>query len=54
MVVLDAAAWRMAVSIAAAVGLTLKALWFHPWLSLGIALDLGVLAAVLGGWPSGL
>lgn len=37
--------------VAAVMGLTLKAFWFHPWLLLGIAIDLSVLAAVLSGWP---
>jgi hypothetical protein len=37
---------------AAVLGLSLKSLWFHPWLLVGIAIDLSLLAAVLGGsWP---
>ena len=38
----------------AATALALKGLWFNTWLSLGIALDLGVLWAVATGWPSSL
>jgi hypothetical protein len=37
--------------LGAVLGLLLKALFFHPWLSLGIALDLLVLAMALGSWP---
>ena len=43
------------VALAAAVTtLALKGLWFNTWLSLGIALDLGVLWAVTTGWPPSL
>lgn len=37
--------------LGAVLGLLLKVLFFHPWLSLGIALDLLVLAMALGSWP---
>jgi hypothetical protein len=37
--------------VAAGLGLALKTLFFHPWLSFGIAIDIGVLAGVLAGWP---
>jgi hypothetical protein len=40
--------------VAAVLGLALKALFFHPWLSFGIAIDLGVLAGALAGWPLSL
>lgn len=37
-----------AIAIAAAVaGLALKVLWFHPWLLLGIAIDLAVIGAAV-------
>jgi hypothetical protein len=39
---------------AAAVGLILKALFFNPWLVVGIALDVAVLAAALTEWPVSL
>jgi hypothetical protein len=40
--------------LAASLGLALKALFFHPWLSFGVAIDLGVLAGALAGWPVSL
>jgi hypothetical protein len=40
--------------LAASLGLALKALFFHPWLSFGVAIDLGVLAGALAGWPISL
>ncbi|WP_328222490.1 hypothetical protein [Streptomyces sp. NBC_00310] len=40
--------------LAAAVELVLKALWFNPWLSLGVLLDVGVITAVLTNWPASL
>ncbi|MFF7534809.1 hypothetical protein ACFZB2_37845 [Streptomyces bobili] len=39
---------------AACTGLLLKTLWFSPWLSLGVLFDVGVVAAVLSGWPASL
>ncbi|GAA2121526.1 hypothetical protein [Nocardioides bigeumensis] len=46
---------RVEVAAAAAiVGLSLKLLFFHPWLSLGVILDALVLAAAVTGWPVGL
>lgn len=35
-------------------GLVLKAVWFNPWLLVGVLLDAGVLAAVFGQWPASL
>jgi hypothetical protein len=35
----------------AVAGLLLKALFFNPWLTLGVALDLLVLAMALASWP---
>lgn len=47
--------WAGAVAVAAAlIGLLLKGLYFHPWLSLGVLLDLGVLAAAVWEWPVAL
>ncbi|MZF87796.1 hypothetical protein [Streptomyces sp. SID5643] len=34
--------------------LLLEALWFHPWLSLGMVLDAGVVTAVVTCWPASL
>ena len=36
---------------AAAAGLVLKLVFFHPWLILGILLDVAVLTAATSGWP---
>ncbi|MEV0173566.1 hypothetical protein AB0I00_20915 [Streptomyces sp. NPDC050803] len=46
--------WATAAVIAACAGLLLKALWFNPWLTLGVLLDVGVVAAVLTSWPGSL
>ncbi|MFJ2238055.1 hypothetical protein [Streptomyces sp. NPDC087859] len=46
--------WATAAALAASVGLVLKALWFNPWLSLGILLDIGVITAALTNWPASL
>jgi len=39
---------------AAVVGLTLKLVYFHPWLIFGVLLDGAVLSAALTGWPVSL
>ncbi|CAM5480567.1 hypothetical protein GCM10010329_29690 [Streptomyces spiroverticillatus] len=50
----QAGAWS-AVAVAAGVtGLVLKAVWFHPWLSFGVLLDAGVVAAAALHWPASL
>ena len=54
LVAFDAPGAAVVVGAAALVGLTLKALFFHPWLSIGIMIDAAVLAAVCTGWPVGL
>ncbi|MGW0497664.1 hypothetical protein ACWD0Z_20230 [Streptomyces sp. NPDC003007] len=46
--------WSVAALAAACVGLLLKALWLHPWLSLGVVLDAGVITAVLTSRPASL
>ncbi|MFE9773715.1 hypothetical protein ACFYOV_19005 [Streptomyces sp. NPDC005931] len=46
--------WPVAAFLAACAGLLLKILWFNPWLSLGVLLDAGVLAAVLAQWPASM
>lgn len=49
------APFAVGVAIAAAlVGLVLKGLYFHPWLSIGVLLDLGVLSAAVWEWPVAL
>jgi hypothetical protein len=49
-VAVGAPAWSTLAVLGAAAGLVLKALWFDRWLSVGIALDLAVIAVVAGGW----
>ena len=44
--------WAAVAGIAAVLGLVLKGLWFHPWLTLGVALDIAVAVTVLLGWPA--
>lgn len=44
--------WPTAALVAAASGLVLKAVWFDPWLSVGILLDAGVIVAVACTWPA--
>jgi hypothetical protein len=46
--------WAPVAALAAAAGLLLKLGWFHPWLTAGVLLDVGVLAAVAAGWPAAL
>lgn len=40
--------------VAAVVGIVLKAVYFHPWLTIGLALDGLVLSAALASWPIAL
>lgn len=44
----DASAWEPAALIASGVSLMLMLLFFHPWLSIGIAIDLAIVASI--GW----
>jgi hypothetical protein len=47
--------WAVPVAVVAAVvGLVLKAIFFNPWLTLGVALDALVLGAALVEWPVSL
>jgi hypothetical protein len=49
------ATWAASAAItAAALGLALKALFFHPWLSVGVLLDVAVLMSALIGLPVAL
>lgn len=50
----DATWWGVLAMVGAALGLVLKLGYFNAWLSLGIALDAGVVVAVLANWPAGL
>jgi hypothetical protein len=54
-VLLAGGGWWLAVAATAAVaGLALKSFYFHPWLSLGVLLDVGVLLAAAASWPPSL
>jgi hypothetical protein len=45
--------WRLPVIGAAAVGLVLIGLYFHPWLSAGLGLEAAILLSLLwANWPS--
>lgn len=44
--------WAPAAVVGVGLGLALKVLWFDPWLSLGIALDLVIVWVALAGWPA--
>ncbi|MFF1680089.1 hypothetical protein ACFVYG_29120 [Streptomyces sp. NPDC058256] len=46
--------WPTAAIVAAISGLVLKAIWFDPWLSVGVLLDVGVIVAVACAWPASL
>jgi hypothetical protein len=49
------APWAVpALAGAALAGLALKAVFFHPWLSIGVVLDVLVLTSALAGWPVSL
>lgn len=51
---LGAGWWPAAAVLAAALGLVFKALWFHPWLTVGVALDVAAIGAVATQWPASL
>jgi hypothetical protein len=44
--------WPTAALVGAVGGLLLKAIWFDPWLSVGVLLDVGVIMAVACTWPA--
>ena len=45
--IVDAAIWQPAVVVASAISLLLLLLFFHPWLLIGIALDIVIIASVV-------
>lgn len=49
-----AEAWPAAALAGVAVAAAFKAVWFDPWLTVGIVLDVAVAVAVLAGWPPSL
>ena len=46
--------WPAAAVVSATLGLVFKALWFHPWLSAGVLLDVALVGAVAAQWPASL
>ena len=50
----DMALWATVASGAAVVGLLLKVTWFHPWLTVGVLLDVGIVWATVSQWPPSL
>ncbi len=54
MVAIDSADWAAVVGLAVVLGLFLKAFWFHPWLTFGVALDIAIAVAAVLGWPASL
>jgi hypothetical protein len=46
--------WAPAAVGAAVAAVVLKGIFFNAWLTLGVALDVAVLAAVAAGWPPSL
>ncbi|WP_127361203.1 hypothetical protein [Actinacidiphila soli] len=46
--------WSTAALVAAACGLVLKAIWFHPWLTVGALPDAAVVLSVSQSWPASL
>ncbi|MGW7263265.1 hypothetical protein [Streptomyces sp. NPDC054842] len=44
--------WPTAALVGAASGLILKGIWFDPWLSVGVLLDVSVIVAVACTWPA--
>jgi hypothetical protein len=52
MLAIDAPGAAAVAGVAAGLGIVLKGVWFHPWLTVGLALDAGIVAAALLGWPA--
>jgi hypothetical protein len=49
--VLPAALWTLTVGLGAVASLAMLVIWFHPWLMLGIGIDLILLwSALVAGW----
>ena len=42
--------WQSLAAVAAILSLVLLALYWHPWLVLGVVLNIGILAGVYTGW----
>jgi hypothetical protein len=46
--------WPLLAAAAATLGLALKIVYFHPWLSAGVLIDIAIVVAAAGGWPPSL
>ncbi|MGH2826182.1 MAG: hypothetical protein ACRDKF_04345 [Actinomycetota bacterium] len=46
--------WVSIAVCAAVLGLLLKGLFFHPWLIIGVLIDIGFVWAATAGWPASL
>jgi hypothetical protein len=44
------AIWQPLASVGAVLSLVLLALYWHPWLVMGVVLNTGILAGVYAGW----
>ncbi|HEU4480924.1 MAG TPA: hypothetical protein VFS18_03490 [Actinomycetota bacterium] len=51
---LGVSGWSALAISGAITGIILKGLFFHPWLSLGIMIDVAILVAVASEWPASL
>ena len=49
MLAINATTWAAVAGIAAVLGLVLKGVWFHPWLTFGVAIDIAIAVTVLVG-----
>ena len=52
--VVHSSLWRSIAVCAAVLGLLLKGLFFHPWLIIGVLIDIGFVWAATTGWPASL
>ena len=52
--ILQASLWVSIAVCGAALGLLVKTLFFHPWLILGVLIDIGILWAGAAVWPGSL
>jgi len=50
----DSSLWVPLAASGAVLGFVLKGLYFHPWLIVGVLIDVGVLWAAAAAWPPSL
>jgi hypothetical protein len=46
--------WPLIAAVAAVTGLALKIVYFHPWLSAGVLIDVAIVVAAANDWPPSL